>query len=316
MLKLCPLIDLFFTEEKCWKARAEQIAACGFSAVETWKGENADELKQMVAGGVKLASIVMNFATEAEVAPCNPKNRAAFIERIEKYATNALEAGCHSGIVTTGQQVGGLSYAAQRAAVVEALAAAADKLAGMDFALNLEPLNTEVDHSGYLLSSSLDSVAIVREIGNAKIKVLYDFYHMTIMGGNQTEFLRQLERHRALPCCRRARTPRTGQWRTELSFCACRTRPPGLQRLYRPGIYASVAVCALAARDKSLFLLESALIFVLLLPNFFFFVKDFSEKKAPSHWHISVSSFDCGAFTRHCLWGISHPRLKPGVKHG
>ena len=190
MLKLCPLIDLFFTEEKCWKARAEQIAACGFSAVETWKGANADELKQMVAGGVKLASIVMNFATEAEVAPCNPKNRAAFIERIEKYAANALEAGCHSGIVTTGQQVGGLSYAAQRAAVVEALAAAADKLAGMDFSLNLEPLNTEVDHSGYLLSSALDSVAIVREVGNAKIKVLYDFYHMTIMGGNQTEFLR------------------------------------------------------------------------------------------------------------------------------
>jgi len=50
--------------------------------------------------------------------------------------------------------------------------------------------------------------------------------------------------------------------------------------------------------------------------DFFFFVKDCSEKKAPSHWHISVSSSDCGAFTRHCLWGISHPRLKPGVKHG
>ncbi|NMA42171.1 MAG: TIM barrel protein [Oligosphaeraceae bacterium] len=190
MLKLCPLIDLFFTQEKCWKTRAEQIAACGFSAVETWKGANVDELKQMVAGGVKLASIVMNFATEAEVAPCNPKNRAAFVERIEKYAANALEAGCHSGIVTTGQQVGGLSYAAQRAAVVEALAAAAEKLAGVDFTLNLEPLNTEVDHAGYLLSSALDSVAIVREVGSAKIKVLYDFYHMTIMGGNQTEFLR------------------------------------------------------------------------------------------------------------------------------
>jgi hypothetical protein len=61
---------------------------------------------------------------------------------------------------------------------------------------------------------------------------------------------------------------------------------------------------------------ESAENFVLLSLDFFFFVKDCSEKKAPSHWHISVSSSDCGAFTRHCLWGISHPRLKPGVKHG
>ena len=57
------------------------------------------------------------------------------------------------------------------------------------------------------------------------------------------------------------------------------------------------------------------LLYVLLSLDFFFFVKDYSEKKAPSHWHISVSSSDCGAFTRHCLWGISHPRLKPGVKH-
>ena len=119
MLKICPLIDLFFTQEKSWKARAEQIAACGFSAIETWKGANSDELKEMACGGVELVSIVMNFATEAEVAPCNPKNRAAFVERVEKYTANALEAGCHRGIVTTGQQVGGLSYAAQRAAVVE-----------------------------------------------------------------------------------------------------------------------------------------------------------------------------------------------------
>ena len=190
MLKICPLIDLFFTQEKCWTARAEKIAACGFSAIETWKGGNLDELKAMVSGGVELVSVVLNFANEAEVAPCNPKNRAAFVDRIERYAANALAVGCRQGIVTTGQQVGGLSYAAQRAALVEALAAAAEKIAGFGFTLNLEPLNTEVDHQGYLLSSAMDAVAIVRETGSDKIKILYDFYHITIMGGNQTEFLR------------------------------------------------------------------------------------------------------------------------------
>ena len=190
MLKICPLIDLFFTQEKGWVDRAEKIAQCGFTAVETWRGADSAELQQMVSGGVSLVSIVMNFATEAEVAPCNPKNRAAFVERIEKYAANALSVGCHQGIVTTGQQVTGLSYAAQRAALVEALADAAEKLSGTDFRLNLEPLNTEVDHSGYLLSSALEAVAIARDCGNSKIKVLYDFYHMTIMSGNQTEFLR------------------------------------------------------------------------------------------------------------------------------
>jgi len=190
MLKICPLIDLFFTQEKNWTTRAERIAALGFSGIETWKGADPEELKQMSASGLKLCSIVMNFATEAEVAPCNPKNKQAFADRIEKYAANALAAGCNQGIVTAGQQVGSMSYAAQRAALVEALAAAAERLQGIDFTLNLEPLNTEVDHAGYLLSSAADSVAIARESGSDKVKVLYDFYHLSIMGGNIVEFLR------------------------------------------------------------------------------------------------------------------------------
>ena len=68
MLKIAPLIDLFFKGES-WGARAEKIAACGYKYVETWQGKDAAVLKEMNAGGIQLISIVVNFATDAAVAP-------------------------------------------------------------------------------------------------------------------------------------------------------------------------------------------------------------------------------------------------------
>ncbi len=190
MLKVNPLIDLFFTDLP-WEKRVEKIAACGFKYIETWRGADPAELKLMNGSGVQLISIVMNFATQADVAPINPKNQKAFLEHIDRMADNALGAGCKQGIVTAGQQVGGMSYQAQRKSLVEAMAKAGNLVADRGFKLNLEPLNTEVDHAGYMLYSAADAVAVAKETGCANIGVLYDIYHMTIMMGNQTAFLRE-----------------------------------------------------------------------------------------------------------------------------
>jgi hydroxypyruvate isomerase len=188
MLKICPLIDLFFTDDDL-ATRAAKIADCGYSCVETWKGADPNELKQMNNAGIQLASIVMNFATDAPVAPINPDNRKRFLEKMDAMADSALQAGCRQGIVTAGQSVEGLSYQTQRATLVENLAAAGDMLAKRGFTICLEPLNTEVDHPGYFLPSPVEGVAIVKEVGLKNVKMLYDVYHMTIMTGNQFEFI-------------------------------------------------------------------------------------------------------------------------------
>mgnify|MGYP000884842465 CR=1 FL=1 len=190
MLKINPLIDLFFTDQP-WEKRAELIAACGYRYVETWRGSDPAELKSMNGNGVELISIVMNFATQADIAPINPKNQKAFLEHIDRMADNALAAGCTQGIVTAGQQVPSMSYQAQRKSLVEALSEAGNLVADRGFKLNLEPLNTEVDHAGYMLWSPGDAVAVAKETGCANVKILYDIYHMTIMAGNQTAFLRE-----------------------------------------------------------------------------------------------------------------------------
>ncbi len=189
MLKVAPLIDLFFPNEP-WEKRAALIADCGYRFVETWQGKNPADLQKMSTNGIQFISIVMNFASEADVAPVRSENLPAFLEHIDRMADNALSAGCRQGIVTTGQQVGGRGYQTQRTALVEAMTKAGERVRDRGFSLNLEALNTEVDHAGYFLSDPADAVAVCKETGCSNVKVLFDVYHMAIMRGNLTEFLR------------------------------------------------------------------------------------------------------------------------------
>ena len=192
MLTVDVLVDLFF-KELPFAERVPKIAACGYTAIETWGGGDAAALKAMAdtgeSCGVELVSIVMNFATQEAVAPIRRECRAKFAEQMDRYSDNALAAGCRRGIVTTGQSVGGRSYQEQRRALVEALIEAGRKVAAKGFQLNLEVLNTEVDHPGYFLDSPLDGVAIVKEVGLDNVRLLYDVYHMEIMRGNQLVFI-------------------------------------------------------------------------------------------------------------------------------
>lgn len=194
MLKVDVLFDVFW-EDLALEKRIPKIAECGYRYMETWLGGDAGQLKTIGRIGkdnnVELVSIVMNFSTDDAVAPIRRDCLDAFLARIDEYSDNALAAGCRQGIVTAGQSVGGKNYQEQRAALVDAMRKAGTLAAAKGFRLNLEMLNTEVDHAGYFLSSPQDGVAIVKEVGLDNVKTLYDIYHMGIMTGNQTVFIRE-----------------------------------------------------------------------------------------------------------------------------
>lgn len=192
MAEIDVLIDLFFSGSS-WGERVEKIAECGYRHVETWGGADPAMLREIGDAGKKhgvgLVSIVMNFAGEGDIVPIKKDNLKRFMDKIDRCSDNALSAGCRQGIVTAGQSVPGKCYQEQRTALVEALRAAGELAAKKGFRLNLEPLNTEVDHAGYFLSSPADGIAIVKEVGLDNVKMLYDIYHMGIMGGNLTAFI-------------------------------------------------------------------------------------------------------------------------------
>lgn len=193
MVKINALVDLFFKDRPSWGDRVKAIADCGYQYIETWQGEDKAVLCQMSdAGrdcGVSLVSIVMNFATNEKVAPIRSESLDGFLEQVDRCADNALAAGCTQGIITAGQTVAGRDPVEQRGALVTALRAAGERVADRGFKLNLEPLNTVVDHAGYFLDDPGAGVDIIKEVGLPNVRMLYDIYHMTIMMGNQTVFI-------------------------------------------------------------------------------------------------------------------------------
>ena len=185
------LFDLFFKDLPL-PERLGKIAAAGWTLVETWKGGNAEEMKQIGAAcrehGLKLVSVVMNGIGDNAVAPIRAENLNAFVQQIDRYSDNALSAGCRAGIVTTGNRTGGDFYK-QKAALIEAMARGGEVAARKGFALNLEPLNDKVDHAGYFLVSREEAVDVVRQVNAPNVKALYDLYHQQIMCGDHLAFL-------------------------------------------------------------------------------------------------------------------------------
>jgi hydroxypyruvate isomerase len=192
MLKVDVLFDVFWNEISP-EERIPKIAECGYRYVETWLGGDAEQLKSIgnacKDNDINLVSIVMNFATDDTVAPVRANCLDAFLAKIDKYSDNALAAGCNAGIVTTGNLVEGMSLDEHKKNMTEALRQAGELAAEKGFNLNLEPLNTLVDHAGYYLDSREDAVEIVKEVALENVKILYDIYHMEIMTGNQIDFI-------------------------------------------------------------------------------------------------------------------------------
>jgi len=191
-MKVDVLFDMFF-QDLPLSERIASITATGWQAIETWKGGDAAELKEIGQAcadhGAKLVSIVMNGPNDASVAPVNADNRTAFLERIDQYSDNALAAGCSKGIVCSGGRLGGKDFYQQKQSLIEALAQAAELAERKNFLLNLEPLNDKVDHAGYFLNSREEAAAIVRQVGSSHVRFLYDLYHEQIMGGDHIAFL-------------------------------------------------------------------------------------------------------------------------------
>ena len=57
--------------------------------------------------------------------------------------------------------------------------------------LNLELLNSKVDHKGYQCDRTAWGVAVVNKVASPAVKLLYDIYHMQIMEGDIIRTIRE-----------------------------------------------------------------------------------------------------------------------------
>ncbi len=172
----------------------------GFSAMEilNWVGLDLPRLRaESDKNGVAVSAILVRSTDpekQALIANTHGIVHAdaldAFVDAIRETVAAAQTVGTKNIVVTTGNEIPGLPRQAHHDNVVRALKAAAPLAEAADIQLVLEPLNILVNHKGYYLTTTAESVEIIREVGSPKVRVLYDVYHQQITEGTLIQTIR------------------------------------------------------------------------------------------------------------------------------
>lgn len=172
---------------------ADRLAAAadlGFENVEMWftdlsyKG-SPDKLAAMARrAGVRITNTVIG-APDGSIGGglTDPGCRARWLQRAKATLDFTARAGIPATIVCTGNAVPGMSDEDIRASVIAGLKPTLEMAEKAGILLLLEPLNMR-DHPGYWLTSGDAGATICRALDSRHMKLLFDCYHMQIMGGN------------------------------------------------------------------------------------------------------------------------------------
>jgi hydroxypyruvate isomerase len=184
-------VEMWWSKEKDFLKRLEAAAALGFPAVEFWPFETKN-IPAVAETCQRLGLEVAQFTAWGFKPGLNePKNHAAFVEKVEKGCEAAKTLKCKLMTVVAGDDVPGMSQEQMHANVIEGLKKAAPIAERHDITLILEPMNIRVDHKGHCLYGSAPAIKIVKAVGSKAVKLNWDLYHMHITEGDLCGHLRE-----------------------------------------------------------------------------------------------------------------------------
>ncbi len=161
-----------------------RVAAIGFAAVEIWK---PDESFPVLAGlaqkhGLRIASF--SGHDSLDIGLNDPDQHERIIAELRTSIDLAAQYDVPGVICFSGNRRNGQS----EEDAIEACAAGLRKIAPyaekLGVNLNMELLNTIVDHPGYQCDHAAWGLEVVKRVNSPRVKLLYDIYHMQIMEGN------------------------------------------------------------------------------------------------------------------------------------
>ena len=161
-----------------------EIAAIGYPAVEIWGRDPDFEALCSAAAehGLKLVSMAGHDSLPDGLN--KPENH----ERIEAELRASIDIASTRGVVGlicfSGNRVEGMEEEEALENTANILRRVAPYAEEKGVNLNLELLNSKVDHEGYQCDSTVWGVEVVERVGSPRVKLLYDIYHMQIMEGD------------------------------------------------------------------------------------------------------------------------------------
>ena len=124
--------------------------------------------------------------------PClvAPEDRERLLADVDTAIGAAKAVGCPHLVMVPGNWVTGWSVERHHAEVVASLRTVAPQLERAGVIAAVEPLNSRVDHPQCWCDTSAKALAIVDAVGSPAVRILYDLYHMAVMGDDLAETIR------------------------------------------------------------------------------------------------------------------------------
>jgi hydroxypyruvate isomerase len=161
-----------------------RVAQMGFGAVEIWKPDANFAALVDLAQRNDLA--VASFSGHDSLANGlnNPAEHARICDELGASIDLAAQHGIPGIICFSGNRRPGQSEEEAISACVEGFRQIAPNAEAKGVNLNMELLNSKVDHAGYQCDHAAWGLAVVQKVNSPNVKLLYDIYHMQIMEGD------------------------------------------------------------------------------------------------------------------------------------
>ena len=178
-----------------FEQRLEKVAEAGYKNVElVGEYENWTEADFRRANS-KRKALGINFDCTAGLkhGVSVPSDRQRLLDELRHTLPVMERIECSDMILLSGNRVAGMPREAQQQCCIETLKVAADLVQGKSIngkpvRLLLETIDPE-ENPQYFLTQIAEALEVVQAVGHPQVKLVYDFYHQQIAGGNLIENL-------------------------------------------------------------------------------------------------------------------------------
>jgi hydroxypyruvate isomerase len=193
-VKQCLVLPIFFDRDRqTLDAFCAEVAEIGYAAIEVMTLHGPD-LAETVATARKHGLVVASMPGHASLR--DGLNMVENHDRIEAELRRSIDLAAEHGIggviCFSGNRNPGQSDYEGLVACAQGLRRVARYAEEKAVNLNLELLNSKVDHPGYQGDRTDWGVALCEMVGSPRAKLLFDIYHMQIMEG---DVIRTIQRY-------------------------------------------------------------------------------------------------------------------------
>jgi hydroxypyruvate isomerase len=180
----------FTNDEVSFSDVCEAAARIGYVAVELWGRDDqfVERVTTAKANGLVVASMCGHRGIGSGY------NDPEQFERIESELNESIELAAEHGIPNlicfSGERRDGQSDEEAIGVCADGLRRIAPRAEAAGITLNMELLNSKVDHPGYQCDHTEWGVAVCEKVASPNFKLLYDIYHMQIMEGDVIRTIR------------------------------------------------------------------------------------------------------------------------------